>query len=67
MVAQVSTVAFEGISVLDVDVQVQVSNGLPAFTIVGLPDKAVAESRLRPAGNRPLRQRLPGSADLGRH
>jgi len=47
MVAQVNTVAFEGISVLDVNVQVQVSSGLPAFTIVGLPDKAVAESRER--------------------
>jgi magnesium chelatase family protein len=35
MVAQVSAVAFEGISVLDVDVQVQISSGLPAFTIVG--------------------------------
>ncbi len=29
------------------DVQVQISNGLPAFTIVGLPDKAVAESKER--------------------
>ncbi len=47
MVAHVSTVAFEGIEVLDVDVQVQTSSGLPAFTIVGLPDKAVAESRER--------------------
>ena len=32
---------------LDVDVQVQTAAGLPAFTIVGLPDKAVAESRER--------------------
>ncbi len=47
MVARVSTVAFQGIDVLDVDVQVQVAAGLPAFTIVGLPDKAVAESRER--------------------
>ena len=47
MVARVSTVAFQGIEVLDVDVQVQMSPGLPAFTIVGLPDKAVAESRER--------------------
>ena len=47
MVARVSTVAFQGIEVLDVDVQVQVSSGLPAFTVVGLPDKAVAESRER--------------------
>ena len=47
MVARVQTVAFAGIKVLDVDVQVQVSSGLPAFTVVGLPDKAVAESRER--------------------
>lgn len=47
MVARIKTVAFRGIDVVDVDVQVQVSNGLPAFTIVGLPDKAVGESRER--------------------
>jgi magnesium chelatase family protein len=47
MVARVNTVAFLGISVLDIDVQVHVSSGLVAFTIVGLPDKAVAESRER--------------------
>jgi magnesium chelatase family protein len=47
MVAHIATVAFEGIEVLPVDVQVQVANGLPAFTLVGLPDKAVAESRER--------------------
>ena len=47
MVARVATVAFQGIYVFDVDVQVQIAAGLPAFTIVGLPDKAVAESRER--------------------
>ena len=47
MVARIRTVAFQGIDVLDVDVQVQMAEGLPAFTIVGLPDKAVAESRER--------------------
>lgn len=47
MVANVSTVAFSGIEAREVDVQVQVSSGLPAFTIVGLPDKAVGESRER--------------------
>jgi len=47
MVARVATVALRGIEVLDVDVQVQMASGLPAFTIVGLPDKAVAESRER--------------------
>ena len=47
MVARIGTVAFQGIDVLDVDVQVQTAAGMPAFTIVGLPDKAVAESRER--------------------
>lgn len=47
MVAHVKTVAFEGIEVTAVDVQVQIGPGLPAFTVVGLPDKAVAESRER--------------------
>jgi magnesium chelatase family protein len=47
MVARVNTVAFRGINVLDVDVQVQMSSGIPNFQVVGLPDKAVAESRER--------------------
>ena len=50
MVARVSTVAFQGIETLDVDVQVQTSAGLPMFTIVGLPDKAVGKSRERVRG-----------------
>lgn len=47
MVAKIHTVAFAGVDVRPVDVQVQISNGLPAFHIVGLPDKAVAESKER--------------------
>lgn len=47
MVALVHTVAFAGIEVCPVEVQVQIASGLPAFTVVGLPDKAVAESRER--------------------
>ncbi|MGB3272368.1 MAG: YifB family Mg chelatase-like AAA ATPase, partial [Xanthobacteraceae bacterium] len=47
MVQHVSTVAFEGVEARSVDVQVQVAPGLPAFTIVGLPDKAVSEARER--------------------
>lgn len=47
MTVHVNTVAFQGIETLDIDVQVQISAGLVAFTIVGLPDKAVAESRER--------------------
>ena len=47
MVTHVRTVAFQGVDVLPIDVQVQMAHGMPAFTIVGLPDKAVAESRER--------------------
>ena len=50
MVARVNTVAFQGIEVLNIDVQVQVSGGVVAFTVVGLPDKAVGESRERVRG-----------------
>ena len=50
MVARVRTVAFQGIDVLGVDVQVQMTGGLPAFMIVGLPDKAVGESKERVRG-----------------
>ncbi len=47
MTTRTATVAFSGIDCLDIDVQVQVANGMPAFTLVGLPDKAVGESRER--------------------
>ena len=46
-IARVRTLAFLGLDVADVDAEVQLSSGLPSFTIVGLPDKAVAESRER--------------------
>ena len=48
--ARVRTVAFAGLEVRDVDVEVQLATGLPAFTLVGLPDKALAESRERVRG-----------------
>lgn len=47
MTTRTNTVAFAGIDCLDIDVQVQVAAGMPAFTVVGLPDKAVGESRER--------------------
>ncbi|MEQ9643369.1 MAG: YifB family Mg chelatase-like AAA ATPase [Alphaproteobacteria bacterium] len=50
MTAHVGTVAFQGIEAVPVDVQVQLANGMPAFSVVGLPDKAVAESRERVRG-----------------
>ncbi|MDE3028486.1 MAG: ATP-binding protein, partial [Paracoccaceae bacterium] len=47
MVARAYTVAFEGIEARMVEVQCAITPGLPAFTIVGLPDKAVSEARER--------------------
>lgn len=47
MLSRIYTVAFRGMDVLPVSVEVHIANGLPAFTIVGLPDKAVGESRER--------------------
>ncbi len=48
MIARITTFSFEGIEAKPVDVQVHMAGGnQPAFTIVGLPDKAVAESRER--------------------
>lgn len=47
MVTRIQTVAFQGIHTVPIDVQVQVANGMPAFNIVGLADKAVAESKER--------------------
>jgi magnesium chelatase family protein len=44
MVSHVTTVAFQGIEAVPVDVQVQIVPGLPRFMVVGLPDKAVNES-----------------------
>ncbi|MEC7670658.1 MAG: magnesium chelatase domain-containing protein, partial [Pseudomonadota bacterium] len=47
MVAHAYSVAFEGVEARSVEVQCAVSPGLPAFSIVGLPDKAVSEARDR--------------------
>ncbi|MDE8653955.1 YifB family Mg chelatase-like AAA ATPase [Novosphingobium album (ex Liu et al. 2023)] len=47
MVALVSTVAYLGLEARSVEVQCQIAPGLPAFALVGLPDKAVGESRQR--------------------
>lgn len=47
MAAVTYTVAFEGIKARMVEVQCAVAPGIPAFTIVGLPDKAVSEARER--------------------
>jgi magnesium chelatase family protein len=47
MVAKTKTFSFTGIDVAPVDVQVKISPGMSSFTIVGLPDKAVGESKER--------------------
>ncbi|MCC6828231.1 MAG: YifB family Mg chelatase-like AAA ATPase [Novosphingobium sp.] len=47
MVALVSTVAYLGLEARAVEVQCQIAPGMPAFALVGLPDKAVGESRQR--------------------
>lgn len=47
MVALVSTVAYLGLEARAVEVQCQVAPGMPGFHLVGLPDKAVGESRQR--------------------
>lgn len=47
MIVHVSSLTFSGIDITDVDVQVQLSAGIPSFTIVGLADKTIAESRER--------------------
>ncbi|MEM6546759.1 MAG: YifB family Mg chelatase-like AAA ATPase [Pseudomonadota bacterium] len=47
MLSRTHTVAFLGVEARLVEVQCALSPGLPAFTIVGLPDKAVSESRER--------------------
>jgi magnesium chelatase family protein len=47
MTALAYTVAFEGVEARLVEVQCAVTPGMPAFSIVGLPDKAVSEARER--------------------
>ena len=47
MVAHIKTIAFQGVDAVPIDVQVHLAPGQNAFTVVGLPDKSVAESRER--------------------
>jgi DNA invertase Pin-like site-specific DNA recombinase len=46
-IARVRTFTFSGIEAVPVEVQVQISGGMPALLVVGLPDKAVGEARER--------------------
>jgi magnesium chelatase family protein len=45
--ATIRSFAFSGIEAVPVEVQCQIASGLPAFLVVGLPDKAVGEARER--------------------
>ena len=47
MITHINTLTFNGLEVKKVDLQAQISSGLPNFIIVGLPDKAIAESKER--------------------
>jgi magnesium chelatase family protein len=47
MVVHINSIAFNGVDVVDVDVQVNLTPGVPQFTIVGLGDKAISESKER--------------------
>ncbi|MCL4535087.1 MAG: magnesium chelatase, partial [Bacteroidetes bacterium] len=47
MLAKVHSCAIVGLEGAIVEVEVDTSRGLPSFTIVGLPDTAVQESRER--------------------
>ncbi|WP_336945556.1 YifB family Mg chelatase-like AAA ATPase [Asaia sp. HN010] len=46
-IARIQSFAFAGIDAIPVTVEIQISSGLPAFIIVGLPDKTVGEARER--------------------
>lgn len=47
VVTHIHSLTFNGIDVVDVDVQSSISHGIPSFVIVGLADKTIAESRER--------------------
>ena len=47
MVAHIQTIAFQGVDAVPVEVQVHLAPGQNAFSVVGLPDKSIAESRER--------------------
>ena len=47
MICSLKTAAFDGIEAKRVEVQVSLGAGMPGFVIVGLPDKAINESKER--------------------
>ncbi len=47
MITKICSFTFSGVDIIDVDVQVQITPGVPNFIIVGLADKTIAESKER--------------------
>jgi magnesium chelatase family protein len=47
MFFKLDSIALLGIDCLKISIEIHISSGLPSFTVVGLPDKAVNESRMR--------------------
>ncbi len=47
MLSQLSAAALTGIDALKVEVETNAASGIPSFTVVGLPDNAIRESRER--------------------
>ena len=47
MITKICSLTFSGVDIIDVDVQVQITPGVPNFIIVGLADKTIAESKER--------------------
>ena len=47
MLATIQSAALNGLEAVPVSIEVSITNGLPAFHIVGLPDPAVREARQR--------------------
>jgi len=47
MLAHIRTAALQGVEAVPVEVEISLTSGLPAFTVVGLPQSAVREGRDR--------------------
>ncbi len=47
MFFEIKSTGLLGIEVINISVEVDISNGLPTFTIVGLPGSAIKESKKR--------------------
>ena len=63
MICSVRSLGLTGVSGYQVTAECFISNGLPAFEIVGLPDAAVKESRAGPGGGEEQRISVPSEPD----